>query len=397
MRHSYQEGQKMDIIANDPGGGRTRGPINLRLPRWARAMAAGTAVVTLLGYVVTHRVAGLDDLSPSWQSLTPAADLSQRAASGTLTGRPGYGPSGLRVLLGGTDPRIVDLHTGGEHPLAEVPRPPGSSVYLTAIRGTLLANVVGPKLAASYVLQPGQPTRRLNTAGYAVLGQHSTPVITFEFRPSEHSQLITGRRPDGRQLWQWRVPALLLPIRDTGSGLLLQRPVDGPDGPAGLLLVRRENGQLLRRFTDVAVAVGDDSIVFADPGCRPRCTLVRTRLDTGVTTRFALPGGVPPDSGVISPGGRWLALEFPAGGGTSGATVGVLDLHTGVVWPVPGMWTAGPHQAGLVWSADGKSLVVAVGIDAMQIGVWRPDQPLDPVTVLPKTFPGLARWVATLP
>jgi hypothetical protein len=387
----------MDIISNDPGGaaGGWSGP---RLPRWARFVAFGGAMISLLGYVATHRLATPEDSSAAWQSVRPIIGAGP-TIDGTLTGRPGFGPFGLRMLFGGTDPRVIDLDTGGEHPIPGIPRSAGSSVYLSAMRGAVLANVVDNELVGAYLIRPGRPAERLGrTAGYAMPGRDGTTVISFDFQQQD-GMVVSGRSIDGRRQWQWRTRALALPVRDTAAGLLLRQQTEGPDG---LVLVRRETGQVLRRFPGIPVAQGDDSVVSVAPVCRPRCTLVRTRLDTGATTRFALPTDLAPDFGVISPDGRWLALAFRAGFGESGTTAAVLDLRTGAAWPVPGVWAPGSMdspRATAAWSADAQSLVVAVRVAAnsVQVGVWRPDVPLEPVTVLPHRFAGAPFGLATLP
>lgn len=385
----------MDIIANDPGGsaGSWGG---LRLPRWTRAAAFGTAAVCLLGYVATHRFASPQDPPSGWVAST------QPAASGpatALTGRSGYGPLGLRILVGGTDPRVVDLDTGGEHPLIGIPRPAGSTVYVSTVHGALLASVADSGRVSAYLVRAGQPARQLTPGGFALPGADARTVVVFDFRRFDAGTTVSGRGLDGRRLWQWRSAEPVLPVRDTAAGLLLRRP----DGGAGdMVLVRRETGQVLRRFSGDPVAQGADSIVSADPACRPRCVLVRTRLDTGATTRFPLRGRVTPDAGMISPDGRWLALAFRAGVGENNTTVAVMDLRTGAVWPVPGVWAPGPlggRQATLAWSDDAQSLVVAVpvGTDSVRLGIWRPDAPLEPVTVLPRPFTGAPLGLVALP
>jgi hypothetical protein len=386
----------MDIIANDPGRGAGNWS-GLRLPRWTRVAAFGGAVLSLVGYVATHRFAAPQDSSATWQAPARSVLAASTGANGTLTGRPGFGPLGLRLLFGGTNPRVVDLDTGGEHPIAGIPRTTGSSVVLSAVRGALLANVLENEPAGVYLVRPGKPAERLSAAGYALPSHDGTAAVIFEYRPHWRSMLVTNRSLDGRRQWQWRAPEPALPVRDTATGVLVQ-PLDPP---GSLLLLRRETGQVVRRIAGTTVAVGDDAVVSAAPECRPRCTLIRTRLDTGATAKFTLPTDEAPDSGVMAPGGRWLALAFHAGVGESGTTVAVLDLHSGAFWPVPGVWAPEPvdrRRATLAWSADAQSLVVAVrGGHSAQVGVWRPDVPLEPVTVLPQRFAGAPLGLATLP
>jgi hypothetical protein len=385
----------MDIIANDPGGPAGSWGGGVRLPRWARAAAFGTAMVSLLGYVATHRL-GSTDAAAAWQAPVLAAAATRSGPAGALTGRPGYGPLGLRMLFGGTDPRVVDLDTGGEHPVNGIPRPTGSMVFLSAMRGALVANVMDSGLFGAYLVQTGQPARRLSTTGYALPSLDGSTVIVFEFRRLR-GMVVTGQRIDGHRRWEWTGPAIV-PVADTAAGLLVRQT----DSPGGMLLVRRDTGQILRRLSTDPLAEGDDSVVTAAPECRPHCTLIRTRLDTGTTTKFGLPVDQTPDYGVISPGGRWLALGFRAAVGESGTTVAVLDLRTGAFWPVPGVWAPAPvdrRRAGLAWTADAASLVVAVrsATTSVQVGIWRPDVPLEPVTVLPRHFTGAPLGLATLP
>jgi hypothetical protein len=68
-------------------------------------------------------------------------------------------------------------------------------------------------------------------------------------------------------------------------------------------------------------------------------------------------------------------------------SVAVLDLRTGAVATVPGLALPPGQPPMLDWSADGRSLIIAVpGADTVRLGIWRPDAPDTPITVVPGSY-----------
>lgn len=380
----------MDVIGNAapaPAPGSPADPRGFQRPArrsgWRRAGAV-VAALGLVGYVVTHRYPAP---APGGPAASPAVPPAPDPVA--LTGRAGSGPAGLRVVVNGVRPLIVDLHTGS---VQRVTGPPGEAsrrpfLYAVPIRGGLiLYDEPADGTATSYLQRPGRRLERVVTDGWAIPGEDGRSLITFVYRRGSRGPIVGGRTLDGRTLWHWQASELLTLQRDTPYGLVVQR--SDPQAPA-VRLVRRETGQVLRTFSGPAVAVGERWLAQVRPGCGSNCRLVLRRLDTGTTRQFPLPAEPAPAYARFSPDERYLALTFPAGpepGAPSqrAGWVSVLDLRTGALLPVDGLTTPGSRRPILDWSADSRWLVVgAQDGDLLRLGVWAPDRQREPITVIP--------------
>ncbi|MEN3358651.1 MAG: hypothetical protein V7637_2633 [Mycobacteriales bacterium] len=372
----------MDVIGDAPKApgrpARPRGP-----GRRGRQVLGVVAVLGLLGYAVTHRVS-----APPAAGTRPGPDLS--APAGVLTGRPGFGPAGLRVLLTGASLRIVDLHTGGQQPVSGLPDGVDGA-HAAPVQGGLIVYAGGAGSVDSYLVRPGLPTRLVVRNGVALPSWDGRGLVVVALPLGSEQYAVTGQTLAGRRQWHWLASNHALVIRDTRYGLLVQ-DTDPPPDPQRLRLVRRETGQVLRQLRATTVAVGDESVAHLRPGCARRCVLAVTGLATGAATPYPLPDEPATGHGSLSPGGRWLAMTVPAGPAPGvppdrPSSVAVLDLRTGTVTAVPGLALPPGQTPMLDWSADGRSLIVAVpGADTVRLGIWRPGTPRTPVTVLPTPY-----------
>lgn len=374
----------MDVIGD--GSQRPGGVVRFRRPgRRTRQVAGVVAVLGLVGYVLTHRY---PTPPPTARPPGPAAV----AGAGLLTGRTGFGPAGLRVVLTGGSPRIVDLHTGGQQPVRGLPAAvAGDGASAATVRGGVIVYASNLGWIDSYLVRPGRPTRLVVRDGVALPSWDGRSLVVVRLPWGTEPYGVTGQTLDGALQWHWVAANHALVVRDTRYGLLVQ-DTDPPPDPQRLRLVRRETGRVLRRLQGTAVAVGGDAVAYLRPGCARSCVLRLTRLGTGATALYPVPVEPATGHGSFSPDGRWLAMTVPAGPAPGAlpsrpSSLVMLDLRTGTTATVPGLSIAPGEDPLLDWSADGRSLVVAVRSGgAVRLGVWRPDSPATPMTVLPLTY-----------
>jgi hypothetical protein len=350
------------------------------------------AALGLAGYVVTHRYVS----PPPGPAVVPAA-----VGGGVLTGQPGFGPVGLRVVLSGAALYGVDLGTGAHQVVRGFPAGVSTEGASAApVSGGLVVYTSGRGSVDSYLVRPGRPARLVVRNGVAVPTWDGRGLVVSALPIGTEPYPVTGESLDGRQLWQWVSANHTVVVRDTRYGLLV-RDTDPPLEPQRLSLVRRETGALLREIRGTAVAVGDDAVAQLRPGCGRACVLALARLPSGHTTTYPLPAEPGTGHGSFAPGGRWLALPLPAGPAPGAlpdqaSTLDVLDLRTGATVAVPGVAFPPGEPPLLAWSADGSWLIVAVRTgDSVRLGLWRPAAPGRPLTVLPDDYPADSRTTLT--
>jgi hypothetical protein len=368
-------------------------------PRPRTAAAVVIVAALLVGYVVTHRHPASRPAAAPSPGATPTAAPVPRAAprlsaegGPDLLGRVGAGPAGVRLLVGGTDPRIVDAHTLSVTPVPGLRLPPGlpAQVLQYGSDTVALAPLYGPD-GGIYLVRPG--ARPLLLGGYGVyVPSRDRGLVVATYRRG--ATTVTGLGLDRRVRWQWTQPGNVDPLRDTPAGLVAARYANPLAGDAVLLLLDRRTGAVRRRLGTARypLATDDRSVAWVPDRCAPACPVVRTDLVTGAARRYRMPARRQPAVGAFSPDGRRLALTFagvPAGPGAAAGGrgfAGVLDLRTGALATVPGLATPTADHADVTWSADGRWLVIGVKWPEEElIALWRPGSE---VTILPLALPG---------
>jgi len=382
-----------DEIAGGPGWARQALEPAGHPPRWPRrpgGIGAGPkvallAIVGLLfGYVLTHRVPA----PPATASITVAPPTGPLPALPFLGGEPGTGPAGLQLLVGDRNPRLVDAHTGRVSPPPGLNLRPDTVVSVFPLHPGTLVAVTEPYGGAGgrFLVRPGAQPLLLG-ADAGVLPSRDGQLILTTYRRS--GTTVTGLTLDRKLRWQWELPGLVLGLRDTRAGLLVEQ-YDGPHGrSAHLLLLDPRTGAVRRDIGrgDVA-ASSDTAIAWTPANCPDACSVVITTLSTGASRRYPMPTYWLPQHGAFAPDGHTLALTFPASGRSGVSRPGfvvTLDLQLTTFTWVRGLRTGSGLGAEVGWSPDGRYLVIAVNWpDHQQLALWRPGH----LTVLPAALPG---------
>ena len=349
------------------------------------------ATAVLFGYVLGHRYPALRSQAAPPVGV-PVPQFVPPAARAQLSGTVRAGPPGLRLLVDGTDPRIVDAHTLAVAPVPGLRLRPGQAAQVLQFGPAALAALAslhGPN-GGTYLVLPGEPPFLLGGNGGYVPGQDGAVVVATD-RPG--ATTVTAVAFDRRVRWRWSMSGNVDPLRDTPAGLVVARYADAGAGDAELLLLDQQTGMVRRRLGHArcAVATDDRSIAWVPARCDPDCLVIRTELATGVARRYRMPGRREPAAGAFAPDGQRLALSFsgvPADPGTPARPgfAGILDLRTSALTSVPGLATPPSDHADVTWSADGRWLVLGVRWPEEElIAVWRPGSE---VIILPLALPG---------
>ena len=378
-------------------------------PRRRTGLVVVLVAAALLGYAVTHRGRPAPPAAPAAapRAAQPVPGLARQAVSAAeradLSGRVAAGPAGLRILVDGTDPRIVDAHTLDVRPIPGLALPPGHAAQVLQLGRTLAALV--PLYGSGrgmYLVLPGRPAVPFGAADLVLPGRDGDLLAATHWAGST---TVTGLTLDHRVRWRWTLPGTVDPLRDTPAGLVVARYPDVFSGDAEMLLLDKRTGQLRRRLGHgrYPLATDDRSLAYVPARCVPDCAVIRTELATGASRRYQMPAGREPAVGVLSPDGRRLAVSFaglPATGRTPARPgfVGVLDLRGSAppaapgaatapgLTVVPGLSTPPAQHADVIWSADGRWLVLGVTWPEEElIALWRPAQRL---IILPVALPG---------
>ena len=381
-----------------PGDGerRPRRPSPVRPPgRWWRPaprVALLGLLALLLGYAVSHRPA--PDAARADRKPAASPGPAQPPAEPWLAGHRAAGPAGLRLLVAGANPRVVDAATGAATPPPGVRLVPDTGVAAFPVGRSGIAVVEYAWAAGSYLLLPGADPQILGRQVTVSRGRDGGLIVVSAARGRT---TVLGVGADARERWAWISPDGLTVLGDTPFGLVLQRSGRTADD-RDLVLVDRRSGTARRVLGHAAsaVAAGDHAVAWMPADCVNPCPLRVGDLRTGDRRGYPMPDGWSPRSGAFAPDGRRVALTFvPRGGQGRTGRVGVLDLRTGAVAMVPDLGTAPDLGAHLTWSPDGRWLVIGVPWpDHQAIALWSPGQP---VRVLPTELPGRPGAVTVLP
>jgi hypothetical protein len=343
-------------------------------PPWRTWVVVLATAGLLVGYLVAHRRPGAEPPSPAPEVVAPTLAPGGGSVSGN---RIGPGPPGLRLLVGGSSPRLVDAATGGSSFLdvpgagARAPAwlvPTGRAVAAFVTPPSFGPRAPGHAVGArvGFLVRAGLPAVPLGAADGGVAARGGG-VITLLRTPA--GSVLTGFGPDGARRWQRRVPAGIEPRADTRYGLLVQVADSSVAGQFGALqLVDPVTGRLRREVAHRAstvLAVRDDAVAWLGAGgCPPDCAVRVTDLGTGRTWTVGVRLRHVPVGGAFSPDGRWLALTFETSWPADGVSrypdglVGLVDLGTGSVTAVRGYGGGLYPPAWVDWSRDGRLVVM---------------------------------------
>lgn len=354
----------------------------------------GAAVLLLFGYVLSHRYPAA--VAPDGPASTVPGVVRPpfETELPRMTGGRGVGPVGLRALVAGTYPAVLDLHTGELDRLRGLRLADGEWAALQPVRGGMVVHLTREGISSRTVLlRPGRPPVPLGVdIGVTPLRTGGLLVTSYD-RGRTMASVLDGAAV-GRA--GWSLPGLVVMARDTGAGLVALRFASTGSSGADLLLLDSRSGAVRRRLATqrIAVAVGDAAVAHLPADCGLECPLTVTDLAGGRSRDYPTPDRGPPAGGRFSPDGRRLALAVPGQYISRRLTVrpgfvAVLDLESGAVVRAPGVETPVERTADVDWSPDGRLLVLAVwSEDRAEVGLWSPDRPAQPVVRLVAQPPG---------
>jgi hypothetical protein len=385
-----------DVLSSGPEPG---GPPRPRR-RWTTPLA-GALVAVVAGYLALHADGGTATDRPRAAEPTPSAPAptgpSPTPATFRLDGDPGVGPAGVRILVGGRRPAVLDAGTGRLDPLP-VPTGPADVAELDHAGGTTTAVLHNPNRLRSRAVAVDRTGRT------AALGQvlDMVPLRDGSVLAEDCSDpsglgpcTLTGYAATGAVRWRRTAPRPLDLVRDTPYGLLV-RTFEGQRGGVVRLEDPRTGAAYRVLGRTYAVLGADDrQVVFVPAACGSQCELILADLDDG-SSRF-LPGNPGyPTVAAFSRDGRRIAIGYagmlpgdPDTGPQRDGYVVVVDQARSDFWRLVPELTTGPNSTALpVWAPDGR-LLLAVPTDGAGSGrvvVWTPGAPR--VTILPVGLTG---------
>jgi hypothetical protein len=371
-------------------------------PPWRSWLVGLVTAALLVGYLVVHRQPA-QPAAPTTKE-PPAAAAVAPGSSGSRT-PIGLGPPGLRLLVGGPSPRLVDASTGSYARLDVPAVGTRAPAWLVPAGRAVLAFVspLGPQgetigARRGYLIRPGAPAVPLGEVDGG-LATRAGGVITVVRRPA--GTTLSGFDANGVRRWQRRVATGVEPRADTRYGLLVQVADPAAPGQFGpLRLVDPVTGRLRRELARQAptlLASGDGAVAWLGPGsCPPDCAVRVTDLATGRTRNVGTRFRHAPVAASFGPADRLLALTFETGWPADGATpypdglVGLVDLRSGTVSVVRGYGGGLYAPSWVDWSAGGHLVVLMTTLigprERLRVSVARrPGRP-DGFTLLPWAF-----------
>lgn len=358
-------------------------------PRWLRWAAAAAAAVAVAVVLVTSPPLGSGRTRAQREPARPCPSIGgpPPAFPGTRGTR-----TGLRVLLGSTALRELDLDSGRSRRLRLPAGPPGTYVVdaVTVPRGTVLRTArlcvrdgTAPPGSAWFLRTGSDTPVRLGPAAVLVPARSGGEVLLGTGGGPEAAgrsgYRLARYRLDGRRLGApLPLPPGRIPRRETDAGLLTSVP--DASGANRLELYDPFERRVLRRFGHfpLLVSAGAGRVTWADYPCpRAPCPLTSSDLATGGEQSGRTPPAYYPGSdGAASPDGHWVALRIAENLGgvviSNGQAVAVFDTRTGAVRRVPGTFVGPTVGLAVAWSRDSRQLVIAASDGGTRIGVWHP-------------------------
>lgn len=348
-------------------------------------MVLVAAALLLFGYVATHR-------DPVRRPDPPQAAATPSGLPRVIGDRE-FGPPGLKLLVTGEHPQIIDASTGHVSPVPGVRLSDGERAAVQIVpAGTVVTEIAPSASRTRTTLAPAAGGRPI-LLGYSVVvvpARRGTDLYV-SIHDSGHTK-VTITTPTGATRSSWTVGGTATPIKDTAAGLVVQQI--GDRGVADLRVLDPRSGATRRVLSvgGILVSVGPTSVAYVPPDCRGDCPLAVTGLADGRTRRYPLPANTGnPGTGAFAPDGRRLALGVP-GQYRDGRLIivpgfaEVLDLRTGGFVRVPGLDTAAERAPDLSWSNGLLVLGVWSGTGG-QVASWSADRK-DQLRVLPAEPPG---------
>jgi hypothetical protein len=378
-----------DVLSSGPEtggpGGRQRGR-----RRWTGVLAGGLVAATA-AYLAVHsggggtdppRSAGLDIQVRPPPNPQRTGPLPPQAVY-RLDGDPGVGPAGVRMLVGGRQPGVLDAHTGRLTPLpvttsigdvAELDRAGGTTTVVVHNRNRLRSR-------AALIPPSGRAVRLGQVLDLVPLRDGGVLAEDCDGAAGTGPCTLTAYSTAGAERWDRTVARQLDLVRDTPYGLLV-RAYQGDLG--GVVRLEDERSGGVRRVVGRTYAVlgaDDRRVVFLPAGCGSDCELTLTDLATGAS-RFLPENPGNPTVAAFSADGRRLAIGYagllPEDSNASPQRDGyvvVLDLAAGDgMHLVPGLTTGASGTALPVWARSGQ-LLLAVPTDGAGSGrvvLWPP-------------------------
>jgi hypothetical protein len=343
------------------------------------------AAVLLFGYVATHR-------DPVQRPDPPQAAATPSTLPRVIGDRE-FGPPGLKLLVTGEHPQIIDAATGHVSPVPGMRLSDGERAAVQIVpAGTVITEIAPSASRTRTTLAPASGGRPI-LLGYSVVvvpARHGTDLYVSSHDAGRTKVTITTRTGATRS--SWTVGGTATPLRDTTAGLVVRQI--GDRGVPDLRVLDPRSGATRRVLSvgGILVSVGPSSVAYVPADCRGDCPLSVAALADGRTRSYPLPPDTGnPGTGAFAPDGHRLALGVP-GQFRDGRLIvvpgfaEVLDLRTGEFVRIPGLDTAAERAPDLSWS--GSTLVLGVWSgNGGQVASWSADRK-DRLRVLPASPPG---------
>jgi hypothetical protein len=287
------------------------------------------------------------------------------------------GPTGLRLLVSGDPPYVLNVDTGEVTPVTGLNASGNPVLSVLAVgadavvwldRRAALGSI--PR-AEIYVVRHGTATATRIATGWQVAPAAGGRAIWLVSFTDAHHCTLAELGLDGRVRQPGRPIGCSAQLLDTGSGAVLVR---------GRQVVDPATGRTLLAARGLWAIAGGRALSSSGAGG----PLTLTDLRTGMRWRLAWPsriGGT--DQAVVRPHGRLIALDFADAaygeGGTQVTDVWLLDPATRRFHHLPDMPAAVNLKfTSMAWSSDGRLVMLAQtnGPSGPRnlVAVWKPGQ-----------------------